>query len=675
MFQIRQHKLRQHRPFRFVEHFLQPGILWTLQPLYVAFAVIRTRTPVCDPSERPIYTRTQRLLLDSIKIYKTAMNLPIAASTDATGYLRHSHPMDLEDDDTDEDEDDDDDMNDDDIDIEDILREDDDDDDEDDYNDDDDDDALLLHMPRIATTTTTTTTKGTTMGDYPLPYTFGDDIDDDDDDDDDLDLPLWNTAKLGVGMKILLPSNSSYSRNKSTGSVTSTSTARLHNNESGNPQRAVSTTEDWAVLQHILNTTHDDDDQEDDNDDGKIREYHQHPHQHQLLHQTMENHSSIVRPTSHNRHIANNRTSTSTNTNNQYHSSHDKNDIRSTNYNIHNNRMNRRSETSEENNHRSSDDRHYTSNTISTRTHVDNGGDDDDDDELIYERCMAHAQQLERKLFKSSSSSHLREIVSPLMVKRRLKPRIELSARRTTTATTTTASPPLDGDDAANDHPPAHHHHRHQQQQPSTIQYAPPSTGGAKLSSVSISSAASNAKLYGPRFGFSGIVENKSMSTIRTSIQKHSERGLTKVYCGLPTSLAFNTKFIAIGTQIGIILIYDLFEVLRQRLGALSHVDQDPAAADRSMAGAITSLDLSQNGDTVVAGYTSGLIVLWDTIRGMVLRSVTDTHPSPITTVRFLRDLKVVSVDSSGLVHKMTFTKNMLWSNYSIETECTLLLH
>lgn len=55
VFQIRQHKLRQHRPFRFVEHFLQPGILWTLQPLDVAFAVIPT--PVSDPSERPIYTR------------------------------------------------------------------------------------------------------------------------------------------------------------------------------------------------------------------------------------------------------------------------------------------------------------------------------------------------------------------------------------------------------------------------------------------------------------------------------------------------------------------------------------------------------------------------------------------------------------------------------------------
>jgi vacuolar protein sorting-associated protein 8 len=165
------------------------------------------------------------------------------------------------------------------------------------------------------------------------------------------------------------------------------------------------------------------------------------------------------------------------------------------------------------------------------------------------------------------------------------------------------------------------------------------------------------------------------MASVSASLIKHSDRGAAKVYCGLPTCLAFNSKFIAIGTQLGVILMYDLFEVLRQRLGVTSHLD-DPHHHNLHLternAGSITSLDLSHNGDTIVAGYVSGIIALWDTIRGIVLRTVTDTHPSPITAVRFLRDLKIVSVDSSGLVHKMTFTKNLLWTNYSVDTECLL---
>jgi vacuolar protein sorting-associated protein 8 len=258
------------------------------------------------------------------------------------------------------------------------------------------------------------------------------------------------------------------------------------------------------------------------------------------------------------------------------------------------------------------------------RTGLD--ADASDSEEQFYRRSLSHAQLLERKLLKSGH----RDIVSPLTVKRRLKPRVELSARATARA---------------------------KQQMPESSHY-PPSPARMSSSSTSM--------LLGPRFNFSGIVDDKPMSTVSASIVKHSQKGATKVYCGLPTCLAFNSKFIAVGTQNGIILIYDLFEVLRQRLGGSY---EEPSERN---AGSITSLDLSPNGDAVVAGYVSGVIALWDTIRGLVLRSVTDAHPSPITAVRFLKDFKVVSVDSSGLVNKMTFAKNLLWANYSVDTECLL---
>jgi vacuolar protein sorting-associated protein 8 len=262
--------------------------------------------------------------------------------------------------------------------------------------------------------------------------------------------------------------------------------------------------------------------------------------------------------------------------------------------------------------------------SLAHRPNADTGVSDNE--EHSYRLFLLHAQMLERKLLKSGH----RDIVSPLTVKRRLKPRVELSARTNARA---------------------------KQQLPESSQPPPLPT---RMSSSSAS------MLLGPRFNFSGIVDDKPMSSVSASIVKHAQKGATKVFCGLPTCLAFNSKFIAVGTQNGIILIYDLFEVLRQRLGGSY---EEPSERN---AGSITSLDLSPNGDTVVAGYVSGVIALWDTIRGLVLRSVTDAHPSPITAVRFLKDFKVLSVDSSGLVNKMTFAKNLLWANYSVDTECLL---
>ena len=241
---------------------------------------------------------------------------------------------------------------------------------------------------------------------------------------------------------------------------------------------------------------------------------------------------------------------------------------------------------------------------------------EDQKGEEISHRALSYAHSQEQKLLKSGH----RDMVSPLRVKRRLKQKIELTARgqESTSSSSTTQN---------------------------------------RISSLSVT-----------RFGSSGIVENKTMEKISGSIEKHSDRA-AKVMCGLPTCLAFNSKFIAVGTQLGIILVYDLFEVLRQRLGA-TYDDNNLTAAQR--AGSITSLDICLNGEAIAAGYSSGMVVLWDTIRGIVLRAVSDSHQSPISSVRFLNELKVVTVDVGGLVNKMTFAKNMLWANYSMEPECLL---
>ncbi|GKY91185.1 hypothetical protein MPSEU_000091200 [Mayamaea pseudoterrestris] len=238
------------------------------------------------------------------------------------------------------------------------------------------------------------------------------------------------------------------------------------------------------------------------------------------------------------------------------------------------------------------------------------------------ERALAHAYATERKLLKSGH----REIVSPLSVKRRLRPKVELSARGSTKNKRSNTS--MFGTER------------------------PLLTNNLRTAS---------------RYNFSGVTENKRLATMSESLVSHANES-SKVVCGLPTAMALNSKFIAVGTQKGIILLYDLFEQLRQRLGD-GHVDD---TFNINKAGAITSLDLNFNGDLICAGYSSGVLVLWDSIRGEPLKSVSDAHPSPLTSIRFMSELKLVTVDASGIVNKLTFTRNMIWLTYSLETECLL---
>jgi hypothetical protein len=253
--------------------------------------------------------------------------------------------------------------------------------------------------------------------------------------------------------------------------------------------------------------------------------------------------------------------------------------------------------------------------------------DEELSDEKLTENALTYASTYERRLLRPGH----RDIVSPLMVKRRLKPRLELGSRM-------------------------------QKQNKEKQQ-----------SKDDRSMLAAGSVPHTPRFGFSGVMENKSMPGLSARLLENSQERLSEV--GLPTALAINSKFIAIGTQRGIVLVFDLFEVLRQKLGRHGeHIHPSEGAWNVSQGGSVTTIDIAMNGETIVAGYTSGVIVLWDVIRGIVLKTVVDTYPSPITYVRYLseREIKVVTVDAAGIVNKLNFSKNILWSAYSVETECLL---
>jgi len=135
--------------------------------------------------------------------------------------------------------------------------------------------------------------------------------------------------------------------------------------------------------------------------------------------------------------------------------------------------------------------------------------------------------------------------------------------------------------------------------------------------------------------------------------------------------------------------------------------------------GAVTSIDLAGRGDLLIAGYGGGTVVLWDIIKSTPLKVrylkwatwfsirtprrsfillfsrvkvIDDMHRSSIACVRLTSgsggsdyqyggsdqggssgSVGAVTVDASGLVNKLVFTRGRLWSSaYSVESECLL---
>uniref|UniRef100_M4BTF5 Uncharacterized protein n=1 Tax=Hyaloperonospora arabidopsidis (strain Emoy2) TaxID=559515 RepID=M4BTF5_HYAAE len=147
-----------------------------------------------------------------------------------------------------------------------------------------------------------------------------------------------------------------------------------------------------------------------------------------------------------------------------------------------------------------------------------------------------------------------------------------------------------------------------------------------------------------------GVVKVEPMEAISRQLRKNIE--FKEYGPGSPTVVAIHSKFIAIGTSKGLVVIFDHFQNIRQVLGNTNDADGD---------GPVTAVDVSPGSDYLVCGFQSGRIVLWDMIKGTSLKAVSDAHENPVVSLRFLKDQKpvLVSVDTNGLVNKLNFSKMM----------------
>jgi hypothetical protein len=152
---------------------------------------------------------------------------------------------------------------------------------------------------------------------------------------------------------------------------------------------------------------------------------------------------------------------------------------------------------------------------------------------------------------------------------------------------------------------------------------------------------------------------------------------------GVATVLSIHSKFIAVGTSRGLILLFDHEQEIRQVIGSAV------GATARCTAG-VSAIDISVNGSVLICGYDTGEVALWDVVKGNLLKRVTDVHSYPICRMSLMlsvgdgyagpgagagiastSDIFVVSVDVRGSVHRIKISK-MLWTSYVSEAECLL---
>lgn len=114
---------------------------------------------------------------------------------------------------------------------------------------------------------------------------------------------------------------------------------------------------------------------------------------------------------------------------------------------------------------------------------------------------------------------------------------------------------------------------------------------------------------------------------------------------GLPTALEISS-LIAIGTSRGLVLLFDLNQVLKLYITTESK-------------DAISALSLNNTCDRLLVGDSSGLILMYDT-NGKLLRQITDAHPAgnAILSLKFTDDPKTaVFCDSGGSVFMLEFKR------------------
>jgi hypothetical protein len=119
---------------------------------------------------------------------------------------------------------------------------------------------------------------------------------------------------------------------------------------------------------------------------------------------------------------------------------------------------------------------------------------------------------------------------------------------------------------------------------------------------------------------------------------------------GAPTALTIHSKYTAVGTAKGLVLVFDHMQAVFAVLGVTAAASAAAASScsatadgSSSSAEAITALDMCAAADYLIAGSASGRVTLWDYVKGVVLKTVLDAHACAVTAGALLHTLHYAS--------------------------------
>jgi hypothetical protein len=167
-----------------------------------------------------------------------------------------------------------------------------------------------------------------------------------------------------------------------------------------------------------------------------------------------------------------------------------------------------------------------------------------------------------------------------------------------------------------------------------------------------------------------------SLETISSQLSRNAQ--FRQHGPGTATVVQISSKFIAVGTNRGLVLLFDHAQEMRQVIGS-------SIAANSRNSTPVTALDVTTSSDSLFCGHENGELIIWDTAKGTIIKRITDLHSTRV--VRFSvvygvgelsanvngisSDYSLVSVDRKGVVMKSKLSK-MLFLAVSVESECLL---
>lgn len=166
------------------------------------------------------------------------------------------------------------------------------------------------------------------------------------------------------------------------------------------------------------------------------------------------------------------------------------------------------------------------------------------------------------------------------------------------------------------------------------------------------------------------------METISSQLTRNSQ--FRQHGPGTATVVQITSKFISVGTTRGLVLLFDHSQEMRQVIGSST-----PATSRNSSP--VTALDVTASGDVIVCGYNNGEIIVWETVKGSVVKKISDLHTCAVVRLCIVygvgevaanitgvsSDYSIVSADNKGVVHKTKLSK-VLFVTVSAESECLL---